>query len=186
MKVRLAYGRAGIEVEFPDTNVDIIEPRFVDGLPDEGAALREALRQPIGTRPLRELVGTEDSVAVIFSDRTRPMPSDRVLPIVLSELENTSRENITLINAVGTHRHNTAEELEAMLGRRIVDGVLSGLHEASSSHFALLEAFAERTLLEEAVDAATSRGYLAHEFGDACLVLGPERRARHAFSEAAA
>jgi len=121
MKVKLAYGRSGIEVEFPDTNVEIIEPRFVDGLPDEGAALRQALRQPIGTRPLRELVRAEDSVAVIFSDRTRPMPSERVLPVVLSELENTSRENITLINAVGTHRHNTPEELEAMLGRRIMD-----------------------------------------------------------------
>ena len=49
------------------------------------------------------------------------MPSDRVLPVVLSELENTSPENITLINAVGTHRHNTPEELESMLGRRIID-----------------------------------------------------------------
>ena len=113
MKIKLAYGRSGLEVEFPDAEVDVIEPRFIEGLPDEAAALRQALRQPIGARPLRELAKPGDSVAVIFSDRTRPMPSDRVLPVVLSELENTAPENVTLINAVGTHRHNTPEELEA-------------------------------------------------------------------------
>ncbi|MBM3804620.1 MAG: nickel-dependent lactate racemase [Acidimicrobiia bacterium] len=121
MKIKLAYGRSGLEAIFPDTHVDVIEPRFVDGLPDEAAALRQALRQPIGARPLRELAQAGDTVAVIFSDRTRPMPSDRVLPVVLSELENVLPHDVTLINAVGTHRHNTPEELEAMLGRRIVE-----------------------------------------------------------------
>jgi len=48
------------------------------------------------------------------------MPSDRVLPIILSELGKVPKENITLINAVGTHRTNTPEELESMLGRRII------------------------------------------------------------------
>ncbi len=46
------------------------------------------------------------------------MPSDRVLPIILSELGKVPKDNITLINAVGTHRTNTPEELESMLGRR--------------------------------------------------------------------
>src|SRR5262249_61714471 len=101
MKVKLAYGRAGIEVEFPDTNVDIIEPRFVDGLPDEGVALREALRQPIGTRPLRELVRASDSVAVIFSDRTRPTPSERVLPVGPAALSNTPPGKINSITSGG-------------------------------------------------------------------------------------
>jgi lactate racemase len=121
MKIKLAYGRSGLEVDFPDAGVDVIEPRFVRGLPDEIAALRGALRNPIGSRPLREIVKPADTVAIIFSDRTRPMPSDRVLPVILSELENVPRDRITLINAVGTHRHNTPEELEAMLGRRIVE-----------------------------------------------------------------
>lgn len=121
MKIKLAYGKTGLEVEFPASNVDLIEPRFVAGLANEAGALRDALRQPIGTHPLREIAGSDDTVAIIFSDRTRPMPSDRVLPVILSELENVRRENITLINAVGTHRHNTSEELESMLGRRIVE-----------------------------------------------------------------
>ncbi len=121
MKIRLAYGQSGLDVDFPDSNVDVIEPRFIGGLPNEPEAIRNALRQPIAARPLREIAASDNTVAIVFSDRTRPMPSDRVLPVILSELENIRRENITLINAVGTHRHNTPEELESMLGRRIVE-----------------------------------------------------------------
>jgi S-adenosylmethionine:tRNA ribosyltransferase-isomerase len=55
--------------------------------------------------------------------------------------------------------------------RRVVDGVLTGLHDPSTSHFALLEAFAERTVLVSAFEHAAFAGYLEHEFGDSCLVL---------------
>jgi S-adenosylmethionine:tRNA ribosyltransferase-isomerase len=54
---------------------------------------------------------------------------------------------------------------------RIVDGLLSGIHDPSASHFALLEAFAPRPLLERARDTAELAGYLEHEFGDVCLLL---------------
>ncbi|HEX6767635.1 MAG TPA: S-adenosylmethionine:tRNA ribosyltransferase-isomerase, partial [Polyangiaceae bacterium] len=54
---------------------------------------------------------------------------------------------------------------------RIVDGLLTGLHEPETSHFALLEAFADRSLLVRALEHASRLGYLEHEFGDSCLVL---------------
>lgn len=121
MKIHLSYGKSGLDVDFPDTGVDVIEPEFVEGLPDEAHALREALRHPIGAGPLKDLVRSGDSVAIIFPDRTRPMPSDRVLPIILSELNQVPKDHMTLINAVGTHRTNTPEELESMLGKEIVN-----------------------------------------------------------------
>jgi S-adenosylmethionine:tRNA ribosyltransferase-isomerase len=54
---------------------------------------------------------------------------------------------------------------------RVVDGLLSGLHEEGTSHHALLEAFAPAALLTRAFEYATRAGYTGHEFGDACLVL---------------
>jgi S-adenosylmethionine:tRNA ribosyltransferase-isomerase len=54
---------------------------------------------------------------------------------------------------------------------KVVDGVLSGMHEKGTSHFALLEAFAQADLLRSALEAAESEAYLQHEFGDATLVL---------------
>lgn len=53
---------------------------------------------------------------------------------------------------------------------RIVDAVLSGIHEPGSSHFSLLEAFAPQELLLRASAHAAAAGYLTHEFGDVCFV----------------
>jgi S-adenosylmethionine:tRNA ribosyltransferase-isomerase len=53
----------------------------------------------------------------------------------------------------------------------VVDGLLSGMHEFGTSHYALLQAFAPAPLLARAFEHAERAGYLGHEFGDACLVL---------------
>ena len=53
---------------------------------------------------------------------------------------------------------------------RAVDGILTGMHEPGSSHFALLRAFVPAALLEAAFRCAEEAGYLAHEFGDGMLV----------------
>ena len=121
MRVTLAYGKTGLDITLPDQNVTILEPRFVEGLSDEQAALIDALRHPMGTPPLRDLVAPSNRVVIVFSDLTRPMPSGRVLPPLLAELGHVPDENITLINALGTHRRQSDEELEHMLGREIVE-----------------------------------------------------------------
>jgi S-adenosylmethionine:tRNA ribosyltransferase-isomerase len=54
---------------------------------------------------------------------------------------------------------------------RVVDGLLTGMHEPTASHYALLQAFAPLPLLREAGQAAEKRGYLGHEFGDSALIL---------------
>lgn len=131
MRIKLAYGKDGLWIDLPDgAKVTVLEPRFVPGLSDEAAAIRAALRQPLGTGPLREMVGPQDTVAIAFSDLTRPMPSDRVLPVLLEELSYVPHENITLFNAVGTHRLNTPAELANMLGREIAEGYRIIQHNA--------------------------------------------------------
>ena len=56
MNVDLAYGRGRLSVEFPDDRTTVLEPSYVGGLPDEQAAIRHALRMPLGTAPLASLV----------------------------------------------------------------------------------------------------------------------------------
>jgi S-adenosylmethionine:tRNA ribosyltransferase-isomerase len=53
---------------------------------------------------------------------------------------------------------------------RIVDGLLTGIHEPGTSHFLLLTAFAPGELLERAYRYAESAGYVGHEFGDSSLI----------------
>jgi S-adenosylmethionine:tRNA ribosyltransferase-isomerase len=59
--------------------------------------------------------------------------------------------------------------------RAIVDAVLTGVHEADTSHYALLGAFAPAEVLERALARAEADGLLGHEMGDACLVWGQPR-----------
>jgi S-adenosylmethionine:tRNA ribosyltransferase-isomerase len=61
--------------------------------------------------------------------------------------------------------------LDGQYSPRVVDGLLTGLHEPGTSHFDLLQAFAPRQLLERALEHAARTGYLQHEFGDSCLIL---------------
>lgn len=119
--VTLAYGKQGLAVEVPADAV-VIEPKYVPGLRDERAALFEALRRPINSPPLRQLVRPGDRVTIVHTDITRATPNDRILPPLLEELESAGvrREDITLLNALGTHRPQTREELEGMLGAHIV------------------------------------------------------------------
>jgi nickel-dependent lactate racemase len=123
MKLRLAYGKEGLDVVLPDGAVTVIEPVFAPALPDQKAAISDSLRKPIGSPPLAEVVKPDDTVAVVFSDITRPAPNRLIIPIVLDELRTAGvpKDRVTLFNATGTHRLNTKEELAGMLGKRIVD-----------------------------------------------------------------
>jgi S-adenosylmethionine:tRNA ribosyltransferase-isomerase len=54
---------------------------------------------------------------------------------------------------------------------RVVDALLTGMHEPQASHFDLLRAFVPDGLLSRAYREAVARGYLWHEFGDATLIV---------------
>lgn len=54
---------------------------------------------------------------------------------------------------------------------RVVDGLITGWHDAGASHLLLLEAVAGPDLVAMAYRAAAARGYLWHEFGDSALLL---------------
>ena len=116
MLVNLAYGKTGLPLEVPEDRTTVIGPKYLPTLPDESGAIRGALRNPIGTQPLRQKVRPDHTVAIAVCDITRPIPSHKVLPVLLNELSHIPDDQIVLLVATGTHRANTSEELEDMLG----------------------------------------------------------------------
>ena len=130
MIVNLAYGRTGLPVEFPDDRTTVIEPTYVDGLPDQAGALRQALEHPVGSAPLRDRVRPDQTVAISVCDVTRPMPSATVLPVVLEALSHVPADRIAIMIASGTHRATTRGELVEMLGADIVDRNRIVVHDA--------------------------------------------------------
>ena len=130
MRVNLAYGKTGLCLEVPDDRTTVIDPTYLPTLPDERGALLNAIRNPLGTRPLRQLVGREQTVAISVCDITRPMPTSAVLPVVLGELHHVPDEHIVILIATGTHRANTPGELDEMLGPGVTDRYRVVNHDA--------------------------------------------------------
>src|SRR5512147_462064 len=122
MRLTLAYGQTGLPLELDDDlDVTVVEPVFVPALPDPAAAVRASLESPIGSPPLREIVRPGLRVGVVFSDITRPAPNPLLLTAVLEVLDSVPDVEVTLFNALGTHRPNTEAELRAMLGDAIFE-----------------------------------------------------------------
>ena len=122
MHLKIAYGKNGLEIDLPeDREVSVVEPCYPPPLTDPAGSIRQALRHPFDVPALSELVRASDRVGIIFSDITRPTPHHVILPALLAELQQVPAKNITLFNALGTHRPNTDAELRAMLGDALVD-----------------------------------------------------------------
>src|SRR5665647_1593243 len=128
-QVKLAYGKNDLIVQVPDKAV-VIEPKHFPGLADEKGAVMTALRQPIGTPPLKEMVKSTDIVAIVIADITRPTPSEKLVPWLVEELAHVPKENFVIINGLGSHRANTREELIQMLGQEVVDTIKVINHDA--------------------------------------------------------
>jgi lactate racemase len=122
MKVPLAYGRGTIDVDLPDEGVTVIEPSHQRGLEDERAAVIAALDSPVASAPLRAQITAHSKITIVHTDITRATPNDRLIPWLLAYLESAGarRDNITLLNGLGTHRPNAQAELEQMLTPEVV------------------------------------------------------------------
>lgn len=78
-------------------------PRTPPPLTDTEMA--QALDQPVGQPPLRQMCGGKSRPIVIVDDLNRPTPAARVLPLVLAQLKDAGipRENVTVLVATGMH-----------------------------------------------------------------------------------
>ncbi len=129
--VHLLYGRNGLDIRVPE-ETDVITSHFIPGVSDEAEALRQAIRAPIAGPPLAAKVKPGDKVVIVHSDITRATPNDRIMPVLLAELEaaGIERQDITLLNALGTHRPQTDAELRHLLGASIVENYRCLQHDA--------------------------------------------------------
>jgi nickel-dependent lactate racemase len=93
VKIRLAYGKKGLDIDLrDDLNFALVEPKYVQGLTKEAKSVRDVLRRPIASKPLRDLVNSTDKVAIVFNDITRPTPYHVILPVLLDALDHDSHK----------------------------------------------------------------------------------------------
>ena len=121
MKLEFGYGKTVQTVEVPEKNLmAVLTANPMDHQRRGAEAVRWALEHPIGSPRLRELAKPGQKVVIVTSDISRPLPSYDVLPSVLDELYagGVKREDITVVLALGSHRHHTEEEQRRLVGER--------------------------------------------------------------------
>lgn len=84
--------------------------------------VKDALKNPIGTKRLKDIAVGKKKVLIVTSDHTRAVPSKITLPILFSEIRaGNPNADITILIATGLHRETTIEEQRSMFGDAIVD-----------------------------------------------------------------
>ncbi|MHB1392516.1 MAG: nickel-dependent malate racemase, LarAH6 family [Clostridia bacterium] len=119
---KIGYDKRSIEFFINEKNFlgEILPNRMETGLTGE-AEVKRAIENPIGTERLKDIVRPNESVAIITSDITRPMPSKYVLPFVIEELTlgGVEEKDITIVLALGSHRKHTEEEVRYLVGEEV-------------------------------------------------------------------
>jgi nickel-dependent lactate racemase len=156
MRVHLAYGEDGLDVELPDST-RVLEPKRVAGLTQAGRAVAGAIAEPLASAPLRDLVRATDSVAIVVSDITRPVPNATILPPVLETLHaaGVPRERVVIIIGTGMHRASTQDELQRVLGPEILTSYEVVNHDARDK-----TTLSKLTKTGRGVDVEINRRYL--------------------------
>lgn len=123
--IQIPYYTSSLDLHVEEANLEAVITAKTDSYDpgiSEAALVEQALANPIGTPPLRELAKGKKKVTLVTSDHTRAVPSKLTLPILLREIRAGNPEaDITILIATGLHRPTTEEEQRRMFGDAIVD-----------------------------------------------------------------
>jgi len=131
----LPYGKSQVCVRIPTRNfLGSIEPKEKPCVSNPRAEIERALKEPIRSKKLNEIVKPESRVAVVVDDVTRPAPSDVMIPPLLDELNNAGvkDENVTVIFACGIHRSVKPDEAVKLLGESVCSRVKTVSHDCKA------------------------------------------------------
>ena len=126
MNIELNYAKTKLSLEVADQNlVGVLLPNEVKVDLTGAAEVKRSLENPISSPRLKDIVKPGESVCLITSDITRPIPSYTVLPPVLDELNacGVKDEDIFIVFGLGSHRHQTEEEMRRLVGDEIFDRI---------------------------------------------------------------
>ena len=127
MNFEIKYGKGKVGFHLRQKNyMGTLLPNEIKFDVLDEAEVRRALENPIGSKRLKDIVKAGEKVVIVTSDITRPMPSYRVLPEVLSELKKGGipEEDITIVLALGSHRGHTDEEKKALVGEKVCNSAV--------------------------------------------------------------
>ncbi|QDR81532.1 nickel-dependent lactate racemase [Sporomusa termitida] len=121
-KYTYKYGKGTVNFTVDESLVtDELYIRQCPVLSDPAESVREAIRNPIGCKPLRDIVKTGETVVFLVNDTTRIANSHIFMPILLDELNSAGipDQDMWIVFALGTHRLMTEEEMVGEVGSSV-------------------------------------------------------------------
>jgi lactate racemase len=134
--VTLPYGDKTAEVTISSKNlIGVYSPKDCTPVADVKNEIIRAINNPIGSKPLRELVKNSAKVVILADDNTRSTPLDKIIPVVLDEMNaaGVKDEQVTVMIALGTHRFMTEAEILEKFGKEVVGRVTIRNHDYKNS-----------------------------------------------------
>lgn len=123
----LVHEGEGFRLErFPLGTRVIYPPDPVPVIRDLDAAIRDALRNPVGSEPLPELLWPGMRLTIVFDDLSIPLPPmrrpdvrQRVIEQVLEMAAVAGVDDVALVAANSLHRRMTPAEIKHIVGDRV-------------------------------------------------------------------
>ncbi len=117
MLYHLPFGKTIVPIDIPSKyDVKVVKPENTAAVPDEIKEIERALNAPVSSKRLQEIAGQGKKAVIVVSDTTRPTPTARMLPPLISELKSGGVEDITVVFGLGIHRKQTEAEKKSILG----------------------------------------------------------------------
>ncbi|MGL5330418.1 MAG: nickel-dependent lactate racemase [Peptostreptococcaceae bacterium] len=132
------YGETKLTTCIEDKDIiHTLKPNHVDKIEDLEKEVNNVLNNPIGTRPLNEIVKPGEKVAIVVSDITRAwMKSDEFVIHIVNYLTDigVKDEDMFVVIALGGHRKSTEEEMIKIVGKEVYNRVKVYDHECEDKN----------------------------------------------------
>ena len=128
-KIELKYGKSTVEIKFDGAkSVKTLLENPMREIEDIEKEFRYCVEDGvINSKPLKELIASDDPVTIVISDMTRFwMHQDVICELLVKYLHEDMGvpfENIDVVIALGTHRKNSEEEKKTLASEYVYDHV---------------------------------------------------------------
>jgi len=138
MDYSLPFGQQNLSIKLPvNLKTDVLVPETGEPLANPEEAIRQTLKDPIGT-PKRRPASEVQTIAIAINDKTRPVPEPNPLNILLDHFDKLgfSKEQITIFVGSGTHQPMPEGELSRLMRQEIANRYRVVVHDCDNAPLA--------------------------------------------------
>ncbi|WP_425806465.1 nickel-dependent lactate racemase [Desulfitobacterium sp. Sab5] len=148
---KLKYGEGYLTFNLEEDSIlQELHAQEIQCIEDVEKEVQHILDHPKGTLPFNQLFTARDKVTIVVSDVTRLVKLHEFLPHIVKRLNNLgiSDEDILILVATGTHRNQTPEEHQKIVGEELFNHLTIVDHDCDRSEMVYVGTTPRGTVVE--------------------------------------